>query len=264
MASEGSATHTPKAERRLRASQLTIVIGLIGVALMVSGSALWSLYALGEGEGIAWRIVGVASRVLYPGREGNLTTWYSAALLLFLAIGFAGHAYLLWRSGRPWVVYAVLGVVAAALSADESAAIHEQLGRAAEFLGLSLGWTFGWLIFGIPIAIGGAAALLWLATGLPRTMRRRLVVAGLLFLGGAVGMEAVGGVLTTGESVENPLPGGVAYQLAQLAEEGLEVAGVLVGLWAVLDEFRTASTAQGLMLRSAVGDAEGADVKDSL
>lgn len=253
MASDGRETNLPEETRRLGASRLTIILGLVGVALMVSGSVLWSLYALGDGEGIGWRIMGVASRVLYPGREGNLTTWYSAGLLLVLAIGFMGHAYLLWRSGRAWAVCAALGIVAAALSADESAAIHEQLGRAAEFLGLSVGWTFGWLIFGAPVAIGGAAALLWLARGLPRTMRRRLMAAGLLFLGGAVGMEAVGGLLVTGESGDNPLPGGVAYQLAQLAEEGLEVAGILVGLWAVLDEFRTASTPEGLMVRSAVG-----------
>lgn len=248
----------PAADRRLGAARLTIILGVVGAILMVSGSLLWSLYALGEGDGVGWRIVGVVSRVLYPGREGNVTTWYSAALLLLLAVGFGGHAYLLARADRAWRACAALGVIAAVLSADESAAIHEQLGRAAEFLDVSVSWTFGWLILGIPFAVAAAAALLWLARALPPALRRRLITAGVLFLGGALGMEAVGGWVVSGESGEDSLPGGVAYQLAQLAEEGLEVAGILVALWAVLTEFRAVRTPDGLMLGSTIGEVRAA------
>lgn len=256
MPSEGIPTES--GEWRFGAVRLMWTLGAIGAVLMVSGTVLWSLYALGEGDGIAWRILGVASRVLYPGREGNLTTWYAAALLLCLAIGLAGHAYLLWRSGTAWRACAALAAVALALSADESAAVHEQLGRAAEFLELSVTWTFGWLIFGVPLAIASSAALLWLAMALPRALRRRLVAGGILFLAGAVGMEAVGGLLVTGDVGEDPLPGGVGYQLAQLGEEGLEVAGVLVALWAVLAEFTASSTPRGLLLRTTIGDTRRA------
>lgn len=209
-------------------------LALTGLALMLSGVALWNLH-LAAGDGIGWRLIGVASRMFYPGREGNITTWYSSVLLVGVALGLAGHAVIRRRAGLASWPYASLAALALLLSADEAASMHEQLGRAAEYLELAVPWTFNWLILGIPVAVVAGALILWVAQRIDRRLRRRLTVGGSAFLLGAIGFELVGGIVVTELGGTSQAIPAVLYQGAQFLEEGLEVGGTLIALWATLD-----------------------------
>lgn len=239
-------------DRRWRPARLIAVLAVVGVVLMLVGIALWNAYEYFAGDGLAWRVVGVASRMLYPGREGNITTWYSALLLSAVALGLAAHAVLLRGAGRGWRAYAALAAIALLLSADEAASMHEQLNRLAEFLEVGGTWTFAWVVLGIPLVVVSVVIILWLARRVDRRLRPRLMVAGATFLIGALGFEVLGGMIVAGGEVTSNPVHVVAYQAVQLLEEGLEVAGALLALWATLDALDVSVGDRGLLIRSRV------------
>ena len=52
-----------------------------------------------------------------------------------------------------------------------------------------------WVLIAVPIAVAVGLLLLWLARALDPVLRRRLLIAGIVFLAGAVGGEVVGGLI---------------------------------------------------------------------
>jgi hypothetical protein len=64
---------------------------------------------------------------------------------------------------------------------------------------------------------------------LPAAVRLRFLIAATLYLGGAIGVELVGGQLAVSGGIDN-----WAYCLTVTLEEGLEMAGLIVFIWALL------------------------------
>ncbi|WP_156251865.1 hypothetical protein [Pseudactinotalea terrae] len=161
-------------------------------------------------------------------REGNVPTFWNAALLLWVGAAAALVAYL--SPGRA-VGWWVTAGVATLMSLDETVQIHEHLrglGNAIQtWLGVTFP-TFTWLIPGVLIALAGAV-MLWIWSGRqPTTTRRGLRLAVVLYGSGVVVVEAVGGM------VWRVTAGGSAYQAMAGLEELLEMAGAIVALLAVL------------------------------
>jgi uncharacterized membrane protein YhaH (DUF805 family) len=138
------------------------------------------------------------------GDEANVATWWASTTWLVagglaLAIGVAGrrlHA----RGASRWIV---LGCVFALLAADETAQFHEQavgpLMDAVQSL-TGLGHTSARLLSAGSVGMVLLAGAIWLAPwlrALPRTLARRLVVAGTIFVGGSVGLEVLSRMVTT-------------------------------------------------------------------
>lgn len=163
--------------------------------------------------------------------ERSVPTWFQTLLL-----AGTGALLLLWRdvlgagrSGR-WG-WPLLGLTFLALSFDEMAALHERLiGPMRSLLDIDGGpLYFAWII---PVAL---LLVLWVALlvpflwSLPRPTLVRFLAAGAVFVSGALGVEMMGGILssTIGES-------SAVYNLATTLEEALEMAGALLFLRAVL------------------------------
>ena len=129
-----------------------------------------------------------------------------------------------------WRHWVALVCIAAFMSLDETAVIHEMLGRPTRYL-LSLDGAlyFSWIlpvgIVGL-ILLVGFARFLW---NLPDRTRRLFLFSGLTFVAGAMGMEAVSALhwSRSGDSIANGL--------ATTAEELLEMAGILLFLKALLE-----------------------------
>lgn len=162
--------------------------------------------------------------------EANLPTWWNSTLLLAVA-GLALTAALLSsgaaRPGRlSW-----LGLTAATalLSADETVSLHERLGEVGRswkrWAGGSLP-THAWILPGAVLAaVGTVCAVLW-ARGLPRALRRGLLGALAVYLGGALITEAF-----NGWAHEHSYS--TVLMLGTIVEEGLEMGGCLVALAAL-------------------------------
>jgi hypothetical protein len=171
--------------------------------------------------------------------ENNLPSWYSSVELL-LSSGVLGIIGLQGKQERnPWAWHwLALAFVFLCLSADEAASIHEmaaplidrwlettgQMGTVTSVIGTS------WLLAGLPFA-GIVFLMFWrFLMHLPLTTRVQFLIAGGLFITGAIGVEAVGGryLLQNGGSHT------FIYQVMVLVEEGLEMVGILAFLYASL------------------------------
>lgn len=180
-------------------------------------------------------------------------TWYSVLLLAAVSAAFALLAFIRRSTGQGFVPYLWFAIVAGFMSIDEATLFHEKFAIAARLMGLSLPFTFTWLVIGIPFAIVAGFILLAIARRIDALLRRRLIVAGAVFLVGAVGFEMLGGIIVS-LSDNLALPGTrLLYQFTAMIEEGLEVAGALIALWATLAALDIRWTGRSLVVQDSTG-----------
>jgi hypothetical protein len=155
--------------------------------------------------------------------EGNVPTWFSSSLLLGCAIAAAEHARraVAWRR-HWWGAAAVAGYA----SMDEAAEIHEHLGGV---LGTHGVLYFDWIVVALAILLVLAAVYLRFVIALPGATRSGLIVAGIVYLVGAIGME-----LPLGWWTERFGSDGLGYALIDWLEETLEMIGAGLALIALL------------------------------
>src|SRR6185503_12879566 len=108
------------------------------------------------------------------------------------------------------------------LGLDEGAAIHEELSDFLEQYMVAEGALY--FLWVIPYGIASAVlALLYLrfVWQLPRITRTRFIVAGLLFLGGALGFEMLSAIAAERSGYDS-----VSYSVLYSIEEMLEMFGI--------------------------------------
>ncbi|MCW2582565.1 MAG: hypothetical protein JWQ53_1355 [Klenkia sp.] len=160
--------------------------------------------------------------------EGGVPAWFSA-VLLFLC------AQALWRladrsaSGkrRRWVRHErFLAVVFVYLSLDEMAALHEIAAAPLQAIfGTSGFLSFAWVLVALPlVAVLAALYLGWLRS-LPRPAAGLILASGMLYVGGAAGVEMVGAALYAGSEANLDT---FHYSMVVLLEEALEMLGALL------------------------------------
>lgn len=159
---------------------------------------------------------------------------YLASLLLS---GCAFAAFWIGRLERaPFPGWRGLGLLVLLAGVDEVAALHETLNpvvREVLELGQS-GWLrFAWIIPAAALLVLLLALFLRFAAWLPALTRNRFALAAAVFLAGSLLMELPGGYISVAYGFES-LP----YLLASTLEEGLEFAGVLLFLRALLLHLR--------------------------
>ena len=155
--------------------------------------------------------------------EGNVPTWLSSSLLLGCAIaaGLVASEATAWR--RHWWGMAIaFGWV----SLDEAAEIHEHLGGLVGTHGILY---FDWVIPAAAVLVALTALYLPFMRALPRVTRNRLLLAAVIYIGGAVGMELPLGWWTERHGNE-----GLGYALIDWVEETLEMIGAAIALVSLL------------------------------
>ena len=165
--------------------------------------------------------------------EGNVPVWFSstglavASLLAFLCRIVAPEGRWRWH----WLGIALLLIAA---SLDETASFHERLGR---FIRRTFDTTgvahFGWVLPAIAMVIFLLGAYLRFLIAQPKVIRSRMIIAAVLYVGGAVGMEMVSGWFLTSGIEEQALET-TTYVILATIEETLEMCGIAVGITAIL------------------------------
>lgn len=167
--------------------------------------------------------------------EYCLPAWYTSLILALsgalLAIVTASAA----RNGENYLFHwAILAVMFVGLSIDEATGVHElAIDPLRNEFGLSGFFHFGWVIPAmVLVTLAGLAYLPFL---LAQPDRTRLVffAAGLLYVGGALGMELVGGKLLTLYDEAS-----LAYQVAYCTEETLEILGTTLFVTGLLGHLK--------------------------
>lgn len=165
--------------------------------------------------------------------EGNVPAVFSVGLMLAAAALLARIAWLKWalrdRDAPRWVILAI-GFVLMAI--DEGWSMHETLvAPMRSLLGSGrLGiFHFAWVIPGIGIVLALVPYYIGFLRRLPGPTRRRFLVAAALFLGGAIGMELLGGYYAEANGRAT-----LVFEVLVAIEEGLEMAGLIVMIRALM------------------------------
>ncbi len=176
--------------------------------------------------------------------EHNLPTFYSAALLLGCSLLLSLIAAGARRSGERFVPgWWVLSAGFLYISIDEVLSFHEE---ASQWLSLGGVLHFSWVVpAALVVLVVGAAYVPFLRL-LPRAMRIRFLLAGAIYVGGAVGMELPLGYWTVHHGTDN-----LGYALIDAVEEAMEMLGLNLFLLALLDHLAE----KGWAVRFASGKA---------
>ena len=167
--------------------------------------------------------------------EANLPTFFSIMLLATAAMLLAVIASHRLAAAEPgaWR-WAALSILFFGLALDEAASIHEtMIGPFRRMFPDNRFVYFGWVIPGaIFVLIVGAIFLRFLLNLEPRT-RSLFIIAGVLFVGGALGIEVVESYIASGSGEDN-----WSYVAALTVQELLEMVGAIVFIYALLEHLR--------------------------
>jgi hypothetical protein len=220
---------------------LSAVLCVVGAIILLSGIGLMAFVTFAPGLNAPDSSLRGLADMLYADNEANVWAWYASVLLATLAAAFVLHAFVARNAGAPVGPYLLLAALAAFMSVDEAAILHEKLSN------IVTGFpTWGWLAIGVPFAALVGAGALWLTRTMERYFRRRLIVAGALFLLGAVVMEGIAGVTVVQAGSYDAGTQTVVYMVLLAIEEFLELAGVLFALWATLTALDMERRPEGL------------------
>lgn len=177
--------------------------------------------------------------------EVTVPTWYTVGLLLLTSVALwiasrAERGRSDRRSARGWAGLSLLFLY---LSVDDAAEIHELFATLFRRLGIGgEGYlAYPWVIAGIPFVLVLAVVFFRFVRTLPPRTRWILIGGAALFFGGAIGVEMIGANLAwSGGPVEGMLPhdgrqNPFSWQVVATVEELLEMLGVVVFLYGVLD-----------------------------
>lgn len=155
--------------------------------------------------------------------ESNLPTWFSSSLLLACAVAAAAIARDRLVGYRHWWF---IGVLAAWMSLDEATELHEHLGG---HIGTSGVLYFDWVIpASIIVALLVVAFIPFIRRLHPAT-RNRLILAGAVYVGGALLMELPLGWWTERHGTDT-----LGYALIDWVEETMEMVGAVFAFTALL------------------------------
>ena len=197
--------------------------GLFGGAAAVSllGLLVELLHYQG---GWGWPALGLFSLSV----EGNLPTWYSSLLLFGCGVALLAAGSGARQSRAPFQrSWTLLGLIFSYMSLDEAVELHEQLGKLLVLHGYQY---LSWIVpAGVVVLLIGLAYLPFLRHLVPRT-RRRFVLAGALYVGGALVMELPLGYWASRAGTDN-----LIYALIDWVEESLEIFGATLFLVSLLE-----------------------------
>lgn len=166
--------------------------------------------------------------------ERNIPTLFSVCLLAGAAALLAVIALLKNNQGAAdvsrWVMLAI-GFLC--MAADEGWSFHERLIQPMR--GLMGGESFGifyyaWVIPGIIILLLVAPIFVQFLLRLPAHVRNLFLSAAAVYIGGVIGVELIGGTYAEMHGTHN-----MTYSFIVTVEESLEVAGVILFIYALLN-----------------------------
>ena len=225
---------TRPAEPRVRLVSSVVIRWLIGSAILlaIAGAAV-ELIRFYTGHDSLYGL----SRLFDLGQEANVPTFFSALLLLTASSLLTIISFAKWQSSdrfaKHWTTLAA-GFFYLAL--DESAQIHELLilpmrtllGRYSEGI-----FYFAWVVPGIAIIAILAFTFFRFWRSLDRSAMIYFAVSGVLYVGGAVGIEMVDGLVAAMFGKDNLL-----YNMLVVVEEGMEMSGVILFIAGLLRYLR--------------------------
>ena len=200
------------------------------------GLTLFLLVGLGVGSELALNVYNIRDTyelilMTNLSYEGNLPTWYSSLLLWSCALVLFVIAHLTARSEARYAWHwRTLGIIFVYISLDEAVMIHETINSPLrEALALDGIFYFAWVVPFACLVVVLLLAYLRFLLNLPRLFRVSFVLAGAVYVGGALGTELPISAWYAAHGGDN-----LVYGLLNLGQESLEMLGASIFLSALL------------------------------
>ncbi len=215
----------------VKPSRIARVLGLVAF-LLVLASTGGQLTAYLTGHPTIFGLV----TLFYVDAEQNIPTFFSTFLLLFAALLLAVITVLKRNQMASHVSHwAILSCGFLLMAADEAVSLHERLIEPTrKLLGdAQLGiFYFAWVIPGIALILVLTLLFVRFLLGLPAKTRLAFLMAVILYVGGSIGVELIGGAYAELHGQQN-----FTYSMIATVEESLEMAGLIIFIWALLVYF---------------------------
>ena len=213
----------------LNSSAISCILAAMAILLVLASMAgQLSKFVLGNDH-----LKGLVP-LFYVNSEQNIPTYFSMLLLLFAASLLAVIAVLVGKRKEPHTSkWTILSVGFLYMAFDEGFQVHERLvSPIRSLLGHGkLGFLYhAWVIPGIVLVFVLGFFFLRFLLYLPVTARLGFLVAGALYIGGAIGIETIGGRYSELHGAQN-----WTYSMIATVEESLEMAGLIVFIRALLN-----------------------------
>lgn len=165
-------------------------------------------------------------------REWNFPTFYSASMLAFCAVLLRAIAVgKKMQSDRYYRHWQILSIIFWILAIDEVLSIHEILIVPDLAKALKLPWFLHsmWVIPGTIVVIIFAKQYWKFTFHLPKQSRYHFILAAIVYIGGALGMEMVGSYIAESQGQQH-----LTYALIANLEEVMEMLGTIVFIYGLL------------------------------
>ena len=215
----------------LEASVIARTLGMVAVLLVLASvGGQFSKFVLGHDY-----LKGLVP-LFFVNSEQNIPTFFSVLLMLFITLLLAVIAALNLKQRAPhtskWVILS-FGFLYMAF--DEAFQIHEKLTLPVRTLmgDDNLGvFYFAWVIPGIALVLILGLFFLRFLLHLHARTRLRFLTAAAIYIGGAIGVELIGGGYAEIYETQN-----ITYSVITTVEESLEMAGLILFIWALFKYF---------------------------
>lgn len=186
-------------------------------------------------------------RLFFLDYEANVPTWFSSSILLISSallavITLAKRA----AADRYTLHWGILALGFLYLSLDEAAVLHEMAIVPMQTL-FDLGGLFyyGWIIPALLVLVVLLVMYLRFFLHFQGRTRWLFLAAGLIYVGGAIGVEAI-----SGQYAEQFGEVGLIYDLIITVEELFEMSGVVLFIYALLDYLSKDSIRMNISFRN--------------
>jgi len=212
----------------VNSSSITRVLGVVAILLVLASVAgQLSTFLLGHGN-----LYGFVP-LFYVGNENNIPTYFSVLLMLIASLLLAIIAFLEHRQAGSYSLrWTTLSIGFFIMGYDEAFQIHEKfILPVRELLGDGSYniLYFAWVVPGIVLVLCLALYFQKFLFRLSAPTRFRFFMAAAIYLGGAIGIEMIGGRHVALHGHQN-----LTYVMITNLEEGLEMAGLVLFIWALL------------------------------
>ncbi|MBC8176890.1 MAG: hypothetical protein H8E19_05750 [Deltaproteobacteria bacterium] len=174
-------------------------------------------------------------------KEFNIPNWYASTTLLFCSLLLVFIAFGSRKAkARFFLHWIFLSAIFLIFALDEGLKLHEQsITPVREFFS-SIGFAsvgffyYSWVFPAAILVIIFAASYVRFLMNLPSRTRYLFIIAGVLYVGGALLMESMTGLYASYANREN-----LTYAILTNIEELLEMVGILVFIYALMSYIKS-------------------------
>jgi hypothetical protein len=164
--------------------------------------------------------------------EMTIPTYFNALILLFSGVLLTLVAMLKKKTRDPYTInWSILAILFWFMAMDETISLHEFLIKPLRDAFNTSGFLyFAWVIVAIPLLVLMGITFRKFILALPKRIRTLILVAGSIYVASALGIEMVGGWY-----FEQFGGSQIPYIILTTVEETLEMAGILIFIYALLE-----------------------------